>query len=56
MRTYLEITKQNRRLGRLNAEAASVIDEMRRRDLTLHLEYGNGHERWGLSDGRESRS
>jgi hypothetical protein len=51
MRTYLETTKQNRRLAKLNAEAETALGEMRRHDLTLHLEYGNGHERWGLSDG-----
>jgi hypothetical protein len=48
----LEITQQNRRLAKLNAEAASTLGEMRRLNLTLHLEYSNGHERWGLSDGR----
>ena len=53
MRTYLETTKQNRRLEKLNAEAASTIGEMRRQSLTLHLEYSNGHERWSLSDGRK---
>ena len=45
MRTYLETTKQNRRLGKLNAEAASTLGEMRRQNLTLRLEYANGHER-----------
>ena len=52
MRTYLETTKQNRCLDKLNAEAASTIGEMRRQNLTLRLEYANGHERWSLSDGR----
>jgi hypothetical protein len=47
----LEITKQNRRLEKLNAEAASTLGEMRRLNLTLRLEYSNGHERWCLSDG-----
>jgi len=48
----LEITNQNRRLEKLNAEAASTLGEMRRQNLTLRLEYANGHERWSLSDGR----
>jgi hypothetical protein len=52
VRTYLEVTKQNRRLEKLNAEAASTNGEMRRHNLTLRLEYSNGHERWSLSDGR----
>ena len=52
MRTYLEITQQNRRFAKLNAEAASTLGEMRRHNLTLRLEYSNGHERWSLSDGR----
>jgi hypothetical protein len=52
MRTYLETTRQNRRLEKLNAEAASTLGEMRRQNLTLRLEYANGHERWCLSNGK----
>jgi hypothetical protein len=51
VRTYLQLVQQNRRLAKLSREAAAAIGEMRRRNLTLHLEYHDGSPRWGLSDG-----
>lgn len=50
--TEARLERQSKRLDRLNAKVAAVIEAMRRGNA-LHLQFNRGGENWRLSDGRE---